>query len=276
MKFGMMSLDFRRIPLEYCFRMARDYGFDGMELWGSRLHAHPGDLTAEDAQRILNWKKEYNIEIPMYSPSTLGFPFCICSRIAAERRDGVDFYKKMVDVARMLEIPRVLLVADHPGYYIARETVWAYLVESVKEISAYAAQFGIKTVIEPLTPMESPVVTTAEDCMRLIKDVELPNLYAMLDVVPPVIVHEPFSQYFVTLGDKLDYIHLCNTDGVTDAHTRLDSGILPITDVINVFKHWNYDGYVTTEIYTEHFRDPELFLSNTARILQQVKKELSL
>lgn len=276
MKFGMMSLDFRRIPLEYCFKMARDYGFDGMELWGARLHAHPGDLTVFDADRILAWKKEYGIEIPMYSPSTLGFPYCICSRISKERQDGIDFFKKMVDVAEMLEIPRILLIADHPGYYLPSEEVWGYLVDSVKDITAYAGEKGVKAVIEPLTPMESPVVTTADDCARLIRDVDMPNLYAMLDVVPPVIMHEPYSQYFVLLGDKLDYIHLCNTDGVTDAHTRLDEGILPIPDVINVFKHWDYTGYVTVEIYSENYRDPELFLSNTSRIISEIKKELSL
>ena len=182
------------------------------------------------------------------------------------------FFKKMVDVAEMLEIPRVLLIADHPGYYVSREEVWGYLVDSVKEITAYAGEKGVKTVIEPLTPMESPVVTMADDCVRLIRDVDMTNLYAMLDVVPPVIMHEPYSQYFVLLGKKLDYIHLCNTDGKTDAHTRLDEGILPITDVINVFKHWDYSGYVTVEIYSENFWDPELFLSNTARILDKIKK----
>ena len=276
MKFAVMSLDFRRIPLEDCFKLAKDYGFEGLELWGSRLHAHPGDVKPADAQRILKWKKEYQIEIPMYSPSVLGFPYCICSRVAKERKDGVDFYKTMIDVANMLEIPRVLLIADHPGYFISREEVWGYLVESVKEVTAYAAEKGVKTVIEPLTPMESPVVTTSEDCVRLIRDVDMPNLYAMLDVVPPVIVHEPYSQYFVFLGDRLDYIHLCNTDGITDAHLRLDEGILPITDVINVFKHWEYKGYVTVEIYSENYRDPELFLSNTSRIIKNIKEELSL
>ncbi len=276
MKFAMMSLDFRRIPLEQCFKLVRDYGFDGMELWGSRLHAHPDDIKPADAQRILNWKKEYGIEIPMYSPSVLGFPYCLCSRVAEERNDGVAFYKKMVDVANMLEIPRILLIADHPGYFISRAEAWGFLVESVKEITAYAGDKGVRTVIEPLTPMESPIITTAEDCVRLIRDVEIPNLYAMLDVVPPVIVHEPYSHYFVFLGEKLDYIHLCNTDGQTDAHLRLDKGILPITDVINVFKHWNYQGYVTIEMYSESYRDPELLLSNTARIIHNIKQELSL
>ena len=271
-----MSLDFKRLPLEHVFRLARDYGFEGMELWGSRLHAHPGDVTLEDARQILGWKKTYNVEIPMYSPNVLTFPYCICSRVAREREDGVNFYKGMVDVAAMLEIPRVLVVADHPGYFISRQEVWGYLVESMKQITAYAAEKGVRAIIEPLTPMESPVVTTADDCVTLIRDVNLPNLYAMMDVVPPVIVHEPFSQYFVLLGDKLDYIHLCNTDGKTDAHVRLDEGVLPITDVINVFKHWNYEGYVTTEIYSEYYRDPELLLSNTARILGGIKKELSL
>ena len=276
MKFALMSLDFKRLPLEHCFQLARDYGFDGMEIWGSRLHAHPGSLTNDDVKNIIKWKKVYDIEVPMYSPNVLNLPYCLCSRIAEEREDGINLYKKVVDLANALEIPRVLVIADHPGYFISQKEVWEYLVDSVKEITAYAAPKGVKTVIEPLTPMESPVVTTADDCVQLIHDVGLPNLYAMMDVVPPVIMQEPFSQYFQLLGERLDYIHLCNTDGVTDAHTRLEEGILPITDVINVFKHWNYSGYVTTEIYSENYRDPELLLSNTARILNKIKDELKI
>ncbi len=276
MKFAIMSLDFKRLPLEQVFRLARDYGFEGMELWGSRLHTHPGDVTPADARQIIGWKKEYGVDIPMYSPNVLGFPYCICSRIPREREDAVKFYQGMADVASMLEIPRILVIADHPGYFLPRKEAWGYLVDSMKQITTYAASKGVRTIIEPLTPMESPVVTTAGDCVDLIAEVNHPELYAMMDVVPPVIVHEPFSHYFALLGEKLDYIHLCNTDGVTDAHTRLDSGILPITDVINVFKHWNFQGYVTTEIYSENYRDPELMLSNTARFLDNVKKELNL
>ena len=34
--------------------------------------------------------------------------------------------------------------------------------------------------------------------------------------------------YFDKLKDRMNYIHICNNDGMTDAHKRLDEGIIPI------------------------------------------------
>ena len=98
----------------------------------------------------------------------------------------------------------------------------------------------------------------------------------MMDIVPPTIVKEPISKYFEMLGDRLNYIHLCNNDGTTDAHLRLDTGVLPVADVINVIHKRGYEGYVTTELYSEMYFDPELMLSNTARNLRHIAEELGL
>ncbi|MDD4075019.1 MAG: TIM barrel protein [Eubacteriales bacterium] len=268
-KYGIMSIDFKRLPLEHCYRLARDYGFSGLEIFCTRKHVHLPSFTKEDAAYVRSLGEKYQIEVPMLTPNTLGREINICSVDARERSEGIQTYKTAVDAAEMLNVPMILLTADHPGYFVDKNAVWDHLLQSVTEITDYAAQKGIKIVIEPLTPMESPVVTTAADCRRLIDDVRSPALYAMLDIVPPVVVHESISQYFELLEDRLAYIHICNTDGVTDAHFRLDRGVLPIYDVLNTIKHHHYEGYITAELYSENYRDPELFLSNTARVLAE-------
>ena len=269
MKYGIMSLDFKRFDLETCFRWAHEYGFDGLEIFGCRAHLYPWDLNDETAQRIRGYSKTFNIEIPMYTPNAINLPFCLCSKLETERNDGVAYYQKAIDAAQAIGAPAVLVVADHPGYTITYKQAWQYLIESMRKICAHAEKKQIKVVIEPLTPMESPIVTCAEHCVELIKTVESDALYAMLDVVPPVVVQEPFYNYFKLLGNRLYYVHLCNTDGVTDAHLRLENGILPIPDVLTLLTNNNYNGYVTVELYSENYRDPELLLANTARILNR-------
>lgn len=276
MKFGCMSLDFKRFPLEHCFRLAGAYGMDGLEIFCARKHLHLPSFTAKDAQTIRGYEKRYGVEVPMLTPNTLGQDLNICSDDPAEREEALTLLKRGVDAAEMIEAPRLLITADHPGFFRDDREVWSVLVESVKELTAYAEGKGVRIVMEPVTPMESPVVTTARDCLRLFQDVDSLALYAMLDVVPPVVVHEPFSQYFELLGERMDYIHICDTDGVTDAHIRLGRGVLPAADAINTFLHHGYQGYVTAELYTEGFRDPELMLSNTARALGQIRAELGL
>ena len=276
MKFGIMSLDFKRLPLAQCFELARDYGFHGLEIFGCRSHLYPGDFSTELCKKILSYQEKYQIEVPMYTPNVLNLPLCICSPNERERQDGVKFYKKAVDIASQINAKGVLVVADHPGYTTPRREVWAYLVESMKEICTYAQGKGVQVTIEPLTPMESPIITTVDDCVELIEDVNDDVLYAMMDIVPPVVVQEPFSKYFNMLSDRLSYIHISNTDGKTDAHTRLDEGVLPLIDVIEVFKRHKFSGFVTAELYSENYRDPELILANTARILRDIRKELDL
>lgn len=40
MKFSFLTYQFARYPLEYCFYMAKEYGFNGVEVWGARPHAY--------------------------------------------------------------------------------------------------------------------------------------------------------------------------------------------------------------------------------------------
>lgn len=274
MKFGIMSLDYKRYPLETCFILANRYGFTGLEIFGTRLHLYPDDLTKEKVKEILGYKKKYGVEIPMYTPNAINMPVCICSTLLGERENGVTYYKKAVDVAAAIGADGVLVVADHPGYMADRVETWRHLVESMTEICNYAEGKGVQVTIEPLTPLESPVVTTSDDCVRLLKDVDRDCLYAMMDVVPPVITHEPFSRYFMALGSKLNYIHVCNTDGITDAHLRLDHGILNVTDLFQLIKNQNYSGFVTTELYSETMVDPELLAANTARVINDTLSQL--
>ena len=197
-------------------------------------------------------------------------------REPVERAAGVAYYQKCVDIAATIVCPRLLVVADHPGYFTPRKQIWDYLTDSMRQICRYARGKHVQVTIEPLTPMESPVVTTVDDCVELLERVDEPCLYAMLDIVPPTIVKEPLSKYFRMLGDRLNYIHICNNDGVTDAHLRLGSGVIPIPDVLDVFKHHGWEGYVTTELYSECFTDPELMLANTARELRDIRRALEI
>lgn len=276
MKFGIMSLDFKRLTLDETFYLADLYGFDGVEIYGSRCHLYPDDYSPEVAKKIISLQDKYHLEVPMYTPLALNLPLCICSPNEQERNAGVAYYQKCVQIASDIGCRRMLVVADHPGYFTPADQVWAYLVDSMKKICRFAHGKNVQVTIEPLTPMESPVVSTVDHCVKLLEDVNDDCLYAMMDIVPPTIVKEPISKYFHMLGDRLNYIHICNNDGVTDAHLRLESGVLPVADVLNVIDKHHYSGFVTTELYTEMFFDPELMLSNTARNLKDYAGQLGI
>lgn len=267
MKFGCFSLDYRRFPLERAFQDAHRLGFSGVEIWGSRPHAYPYDLDGEEIGKILDLQKRYNLEVPMYTPNALGLPICLCSLDPRERRDALAYFKKAIDGCSGIHSPRMLLVADHPGYVTPRRDSWKRFIENMQELALYAAPKGVTLVIESLTPMESPMITTSDDCAEALSDIGMENVEAMLDIVPPNIAYEPISAYLDKMPGKVHYAHICNNDGKTDSHTRLDDGTMPVLDIVHELEARNFDGYATVELYSECYKDPSVMLANASRIL---------
>lgn len=276
LKFGCFSLDMRRFPLERAFQMASRHGFQGIEIWGGRPHAFPRDMDDAAVKEVLRLKSAYGLEVPMYTPDALNSPYNLCALGKRQRADTLDYFKKAVEACGRMEVPRMLITADHPGYETDAEEAYRCFVENMRELGEEAARRGVILVVESLTPMESPVITTADGCAKAIRDIGLANIEAMLDVVPPHIAYEPYSSYFRKLEGRLHYIHLCNNNGRTDAHLRLDGGELPIADMLRLFRQYDFDGYVTMEMYSEGFSDPDLLLAHSARILAGVCRDLAI
>ena len=61
MKFSFLTYQFCRFGLEHSFKMAQEYGFEGVEVWGGRPHAYAHDMGREEIQAILGWKKQYGV-----------------------------------------------------------------------------------------------------------------------------------------------------------------------------------------------------------------------
>lgn len=269
MKFGLISLDFRRFPLEKCFETAFRYGFTSVELWGGRPHAYPFDVGAEEIREIGRLKQKYQVDIPMYTPNAIGLPFNLCSASTRERSEGMKYHKLAIDVASSLEIPRMLVVADHPGFGADLREVRCIFSDEIGELADYARKKNVIISVEPLTPMESPVIVSSNDCLDLLRDVHSENLSFVLDIVPPTIIAEPISNYFNLLGDRVDHVHISNNDKKTDAHLELDNGCLNIADVLKIIDHCGFKQHVIVELYSVSLNDPESVIANAARVLTQ-------
>jgi protein FrlC len=267
LKYGLISLDYRRYPLEKCFAAAKKYGFAAVELWGGRPHAWPPDVKADEVRAILALKQKYGIDIPMYTPNAIGLPVNLCSPMAVERAEGMTYHKLAVDAAAELGIPKMLVVADHPGHGADLAEIRRIFTNEIGELAHYAERKGVLIAVEPLTPMESPVITTSADCLELLRAVRSPALHFVLDIVPPVVTAEPLSNYFERLGDRVSHVHICNTDGKSDAHLELDNGILNIADVLSEIRACGYDGYAIVELYSVSLNDPERVVASSARVL---------
>ena len=272
MKFAFLTYQFARYPLEYCFRMAKEYGFEGVEVWGARPHAYAPDMDREAVNAVLGWKKQYGIEVSMFTPEILAYPYSLVSASQKERRETIDYLIRSVETAAAIGTDKMQITAKHPGYGRDREEVWDMLTEGVGALCRRAEQVGVDVIMESLSPSEGNVITTADDIAALQRRVGSHALCTMIDVVPPFIANEPYSEYFDKLGDTMRYVHICNGDGATEFHMQLDdpAGVIPLTDFFRVLKRNHYDGWCSTELLAPYFRDPELYLSQSGRAIRRI------
>lgn len=89
------------------------------------------------------------------------------------------------------------ITAKHPGYGRDREEVWDVLTEGVGKLCKRAEELGVDIILESLSPFLKEIrLTNADDIVKLQKRVGSKALCTMIDVVPPFIANEPYSEYF--------------------------------------------------------------------------------
>lgn len=275
MKFSFLTYQFARYPLEVCFRMAKEYGFEGVEVWGARPHAYAYDMDREEVQKVLDWKKSYGIEVSMLTPEILAYPYNLCSASKKEQQETVDYLLRSLETAAAIGTDKMQIAAKHSGYGRDREEVWKIFVENTGTLCQRAEELGVDIIMETLSPSEGNLLTTADDVAKLQKAVGSKALCTMIDVVPPFIANEPFAEYFDKCGDTMKYVHICNCDGATEFHMQLDDpdGKIPLSDFFRILKRQNYDGWCSVELLAPYFRDPELYLSQSMRAIRRFCKE---
>jgi len=83
---------------------------------------------------------------------------------------------------------------------------WDRAVINIRKACIMAQDFGIELAIEPLNRFESDLINTAEDVMKLIKDIDHPSAKVILDGFHMNIEERDIEKAITSVGDKL--IHL--------------------------------------------------------------------
>lgn len=166
----------------------------------------------------------------------------------------------------------MMVTVPHPGYGRKKQECWDQMIDGLGLICQRAETLGVDIVLEALTYHEGGnLLTSVDDLVKAIEEVGSCRLKSMIDLVPPFIANEPISEYFQKLGDCCRYLHLCNSDGISEFHERLGQGLIPLQDCMQIAKRYGYDGWCSIELLTPYFRDPELYLSEAKRYLEQIK-----
>lgn len=259
MKIGMFTSGYQRNPLEDAFKDAKKFGYDYIELWGARPHAFAPDLKSGDIDIIKKLIDKYEIPVKGYTPEHNGYPYNFMIGSEAQRQDAVNYLKLSMDMGKEMGADFTLMSPAHAGYLATSEEIWKRLIKTMRELTDYAEKIQHKIVLEPLTPYESNVCTSANDLVTLFSHVSSPYLVGMCDIVPPFVQHESIMAYFNKLGEKMYHMHIVDSDGASDTHILPGEGVLPLPEFMQELKEINYEGTATIELVTSYINEPRFY-----------------
>jgi sugar phosphate isomerase/epimerase len=268
-KLGLNSVTFRNETPVRRIEIAKDLGFDGIEVLG-----FPQEMTSEGMQETKKALNEIGIEAPLVA---LGPPLALSGgELAIESQDPdissktLEHIKRCIDYTSDLNGELIYVCLEHIKRCIdytsdlngeliyvcttrpksefkdqnkALEDTKRFLVE----LAEYASGNGIKVSIE-----HSPgsLIDTASFLNSILKELDLDNLGALLDIGHLNMTEEDRAATVMNT-EKLFHVHLDNNDGKNDIHTPLNVGTLTekdFSDFFGALKKRDYDGYISIEL----------------------------
>jgi protein FrlC len=255
-------------PLEEVIPRLADIGYDGIELGAASPHCFPDYTTAQRRKDIKRLFADNNITLVSLLPAPGGGPgFNVASPIPEERAGAIDQYKKVVALCADLGGKIVLYVAGWQVFGTSREEAWGWTRAALDQVAKTAADNGITMCIEP-TSADSNLIDSADDAIRLKREVAAPNVKLMFDTYHTIYRNEVASDYVHRFGKDLAHVHLADSNRLPPGE---GTGSFP--PLFSALKKAGFDGYLTMEIgFNRRDVDPD---DVARRALRNVKQMLA-
>ena len=126
-----------------------------------------------------------------------------------------------------------------------RKIEWNRSVTNLRKLGTIAKEFDLDIALEPLNRFESDLINTAEQVMRLIKDINEENIKVALDSFHMTIEEKDIYEAIQTVGDKLIHVQVSENDrGIPG------TGLTPWSEFAKGLSAIGYKGALVIESFT--------------------------
>lgn len=127
---------------------------------------------------------------------------------------------------------------------------WERAVTNLHKVSKLAGERGLAIALEPLNRFESDLINTAEDVMRLVKDINHPAAKVLLDGFHMAIEERNLEEAITLVGDKLIHVQVSENYRGTPG-----TGQTPWDSFRRGLSNINYKGVVSIESFTPEIKE---------------------
>jgi sugar phosphate isomerase/epimerase len=199
-KVGLYSITFlgvwykgEALTLDEMMVKAKEFGYDGIEIDGKRPHGNPLDMPTSRCKELKSKAADLGLDIYAVSGNN-----DFSSPVPEYRECQIVYLRELMRMTADLGVTPLRVFLGWPGvtlhptggrYDIARENwqhahyqfepeqIWDWCRAGLIESARYAGDFGVTLALQN----HKPVIHDWHDMMRMIKEVDSPNLKACLD-----------------------------------------------------------------------------------------------
>ena len=269
---SVMSVQYVQHTFSYYLDSMAKAGLTKVDLWGGVPHYCRLNYKSsiEAAQQALQLRREIEargMEVVIYTPETLAYPFSYCHPDPAVRSRTIDYMKQAMDDALVLGTNRMFLNTGCHPRDLDREEGWKRTVDSFRTLAGLAGNMGIQLVLEQLQPYESNLVLSLADIKRMLGDVGSPALTCCVDVVAMEVAGDTLEDFCQELGDKLQWVHY------SDSHHLVlgegDYGREKLEGWVRTLERYGYQNCLDLEINDSiYWEDPHSSVQRSADYLR--------
>lgn len=222
------------------YAMAKDLGFDGIEIRGLgkeifAVQAQP--FTEQQLPETIKKLNELKLEIPCLSSGC-------CLKFSENADKNHDEIVQYITLAAKLKTPFIRILADQepqPAGVVDDEAV----MTALKRLIPLAEEKGVTLLVET-----NGVYTDTKRLSNLLNSLESDAVGALWDVHHPYrYAGESAGKTVQNLGAYIQYVHI--KDSVMEngkvSYRMMGEGDLPIDDFMRALRSINYEGYVSLE-----------------------------
>ncbi len=127
---------------------------------------------------------------------------------------------------------------------LSYQNAWEYARQILYECSRFAEKYDVIIALEPLTRQFTNFINTAEEAIKLIREVSHPNLMLNLDIFSMLDEGKPIPDIIRESKEYLINFHANDDNGLGPGFGKIDYG-----PIIEALKEIKYDGFLSVEVF---------------------------
>lgn len=248
MKFAMCNEFCVDWPIEDALKLARDTGYEGVEVAPFTIADSVLDVLPAKRDQIRACAEKIGVEIIglhwlLVKPAGL---YMTCPDPGLRRRTR-DYFEALINFCADLGGDRLVIGSPKNRNLlsgVSYQKAWNYAIDMFKSLMDTAQERGVNLCIEPLAPSETDFITTVAEGVKMCDEINHPNFKVHIDVKAMCGEKRPLDE--IILGAKGYVGHFHVNDENRNGPGWGDTDYEPI---VRAVREIGYDDYASVEVF---------------------------